>query len=207
MTRSYLIPAGLVSAWLLVLAAGQFWFLKYQSDPGPLASAAGWPAGSTLRPSAGRFALLFFAHPRCPCTRAGLADLSWALARSQGKVDAFAVFVLPEGAPAGWERTPLWDIAGSIPGVRPVSDLGGEEATRFRVATSGQTLLFDPHGTLVFSGGITGGRGHSGDNPARRALVECFADRMPDRREFSVFGCPLFGADRSCREGAEECIP
>ena len=36
--------------------------------------------------------------------------------------------------------------------------------------TSGQTLLYDTKGHLVFSGGITGGRGHEGDNTGRESI-------------------------------------
>jgi hypothetical protein len=205
MNRNRLLLAGFVIAWIGVVSAGQFWMLGYQSDPGQAAKGADWPADSKIRPRAGHFTLVLFAHPRCPCTRASLEGLSWVLTRSRGKVNAYAVFVRPKGAPADWERTPLWGIAESIPGSRPVSDIGGVEASRFRVLTSGQTLLFGPHGGLVFSGGITSGRGHAGDNPGRRALMECLAERMPVRREFPVFGCPLFGDNRSCPDGRREC--
>ena len=35
---------------------------------------------------------------------------------------------------------------------------------RFGAETSGQTLLYDRDGRLLFSGGTTGSRGHDGDN-------------------------------------------
>ena len=206
-TRNHLLSAGFVTAWIGVISVGQFWLLGYQTNPGQSAKAADWPVESTLRPRDGHFTLVLFAHPHCPCTRASVEELSWVMAHSRGKLDVYAVFVLPKGAPADWERTPLWDMVATIPGLQPVSDVGGVEASRFRVETSGQTLLFDSLGALVCSGGITAGRGHAGDNAGRRALVECLAGRMPDRREIPVFGCPLFGDDRCDRDGNRECKP
>ena len=50
-------------------------------------------------------------------------------------------------------------------------DDDGAEARRFGAETSGQTLLYDEHGALLFSGGITGARGHAGDNAGRASLV------------------------------------
>jgi len=66
------------------------------------------------------------------------------------------------------------------------------EARRFGVETSGQTLLYDAGGRLIFSGGITGSRGHAGDNAGEAALVALLTSGQADRRATSVFGCPLF---------------
>jgi hypothetical protein len=76
------------------------------------------------------------------------------------------LFLRPNGVPEAWERTGLWRLAERIPGVTPLSDLGGAEAQRFRAETSGQTLPFAPNGRVVFRGGITGARGQTGSNPA-----------------------------------------
>jgi hypothetical protein len=196
MARKPLLLTGIVLAWLATIAAGFLWLSAYQAAAGrPAPAFVDWPTDSAIRPKAGRFTLILFAHPRCPCTRASLDGLSWVLARSQGKVDAYAVFVLPEGAPDGWERTALWNEAAAIPSVRAVSDVHGTETVLFGARTSGQTLLYDPHGRLVFRGGLTAGRGHPGDSPGRRAIVACFADATPERRDLPVFGCPLLDSD------------
>jgi len=68
------------------------------------------------------------------------------------------------------------------------------EAKRFGAETSGQTLLYDERGTLAFSGGITGSRGHAGDNAGRASLLALINRSDADRRGSSVFGCPLFSA-------------
>jgi len=71
-------------------------------------------------------------------------------------------------------------------------DDDGLEATRFGVITSGQTVLYDPSGALLFSGGITGARGHAGDNAGRASLVSLLNQGKTDLSSTSVFGCPLF---------------
>ena len=58
-------------------------------------------------------------------------------------------------------------------------------------STSGQTLLFDRDGDLIFSGGITGGRGHSGDNAGRDAIVSLVESGESTLDETPVFGCSL----------------
>ena len=78
--------------------------------------------------------------------------------------------------------------------MQSVRDDGGAEARAFGVETSGQTLLYDAAGKLRFNGGITGSRGHAGDNAGRKALVALIGETAPDRNGASVFGCPLFAA-------------
>jgi hypothetical protein len=45
---------------------------------------------------------------------------------------------------------------------------------------------------LIFSGGITGSRGHAGDNDGEQALLEALTHGGGARATASVFGCPLF---------------
>jgi hypothetical protein len=73
-----------------------------------------------------------------------------------------------------------------------VRDVDGLEARSFGAATSGQTLLYDKRGALLFSGGITGARAHQGDNVGRRSLVALLNGGPNERPGTSVFGCSLF---------------
>ena len=59
--------------------------------------------------------------------------------------------------------------AAEIPGVEVVSDEDDAQSAAFGAAVSGQTLLYDREGRLIFSGGITAARGHAGDNAGRSA--------------------------------------
>ena len=84
----------------------------------------------------------------------------------------------------------MWERAGRIRGARRVVDAAGQEAKRFGAKTSGFTLVFDRAGMRRFEGGITGSRGHAGDNVGRRAVELLLAgDRGPDAH--AVFGCAL----------------
>jgi hypothetical protein len=196
MPGARLFLAALAVVWLALLGLGHRWLLDYQAGPGTLGAApADWPASDGLGPVAGRFTLLLFAHPHCPCTRASLQELSWVAARASDKADVCVLFVRPPGAPDGWERTGTWTAATAIPGVRVWADEDGREARRFGVQTSGQVLLYDSRGRLVFRGGITAGRGHQGDNPGRRALLARLASAEEGLGEAPVFGCPLFDDD------------
>lgn len=72
-----------------------------------------------------------------------------------------------------------------------LSDIDGVEARRFGAETSGHTFLFDSGGQLLFNGGITAFRGHSGDNEGENAVISLINNRSGARAQTLVFGCPL----------------
>ncbi len=82
------------------------------------------------------------------------------------------------------------DLA-ALPGLTIWPDLGGEEARRFGMATSGHVLLYDPEGRRIFSGGITPARGHRGDNRGRQAVLDRILGTERGIAESPVFGCAL----------------
>lgn len=102
------------------------------------------------------------------------------------------LFLKPSSVDAGWEQTGLWRQAAALPDVTVLRDDGGVEARRFGVETSGQAMLYDERGTLIYSGGITGSRGHAGENAGELALVALLTRGHAERRTASVFGCSLF---------------
>ena len=63
-------------------------------------------------------------------------------------------------------------------------------------STSGQTILYGADGTLLFSGGITGSRGHAGDNDGRAGLVALLTRAGRGQTRTKVFGCPLVSRGR-----------
>ena len=75
------------------------------------------------------------------------------------------------------------------------ADIDGALAKRFSIQTSGHALLYDSDGKLLFSGGITGGRGHAGDNEGRQTLTSFLEDGTSPSATRPVYGCPL------CQEG------
>jgi hypothetical protein len=187
MSRTPVITS-LLAGWLAALAGGWL-FLDNRATPGAaFAAPPSWPADSTLTRAAGRPTLLLFAHPHCPCTRAGLDDLAWILARCEG-ADAAVVFVLPPGAPPDWQRGATWERARALPGVRLVTDRDGAEARRFGAMTSGHVMVYRAGGELAFGGGIAAPGAHAG---RRIALAALRGEDVGEARRPEVFGCPLF---------------
>jgi len=180
-------------------AAGAGWGLwvlaAYANSPGESGAVpAAWPAGSRLERAADRATLVMLAHPHCPCTRASIAELERALAAGGETVATHVVFIQPAAAGPEWRQSDLLRRAAAIPGVRVHWDAGEAEARRFGIQTSGHTLLYDAGGRLLFSGGITGARGHEGDNTGRSAIVSLLLQGKAARARSLVFGCSLGAA-------------
>lgn len=57
--------------------------------------------------------------------------------------------------------------------------------------TSGQAVLYDASGNLVFSGDITGSWGREGTNAGREAIESILRGDEPSTRNTPVFGCVL----------------
>ncbi|APR86527.1 Hypothetical protein A7982_11876 [Minicystis rosea] len=188
--------AGLIAGWIVAVAFGVWQLQRYHNTPSPTherAAPALWPSASGLVASPDRPTLVMFAHPRCTCSRASLGELEEVMARLGAGVTAYVVFYRPSPAPAGWDDSELWRRAQSIRGVEARWDDDGREAARFSASVSGQTLLYDREGQLRFAGGITGSRGHLGDNLGRRRVLAFFSSSSgkADDREAPVFGCSI----------------
>jgi len=176
-------------AWAVLVLSGFAVLNSYSYNPGaPGTPPARWPAGSTIPWRPDKVNLVMLAHPECPCTRASLGELDRLLTATPGQVAAQVVFSKPFADP---KATDLWDIAASIPGVRVSWDQDGREAALFGASTSGQVVVYDARGDLVFSGGITASRGHSGDNLGRSSILSAVATGRPLRSTTPVFGCSL----------------
>jgi hypothetical protein len=113
------------------------------------------------------------------------------LTRSPGLATAHVLFYRPADFPEGWEKTDLWRSAALLPGVAVWCDEDGVEANRFGAGTSGQVVLYDSEGALLFRGGVTAARGCRDGNPGLEALLSCLARGVPDFTPRPVFGCPL----------------
>jgi hypothetical protein len=184
--------------WLTGVSSGLWVVWAYENRPGLDAHAPRqWPAQSALAAATDRPTLVFVAHPQCTCTRASIQELAEILARATNHPKTYVLFLKPSSFDTGWERTDLWRSASALPGVTVLSDDNGVEAQHFGVYTSGETLLYDSGGSLIFSGGITGSRGHAGDNAGEQALVSLLTRGGARQRASSVFGCPLFASSES----------
>jgi hypothetical protein len=205
LNKGQYILIAVCAAWVLMIGVGLGLLWDYENAPGLTASPPShWPPDSHIHLATDRATLIMLAHPQCPCSRASVGELARLMAQTQGRVTAYVLFLKPADASDDWEKTDLWQSAASIPGVNVVADDDGVEAQRFHAVTSGQTVLYDAAGRLLFSGGITGSRGHSGDNAGRSAIVSRLNTGEAERAETFVFGCPLFGTRAECQGALDD---
>ena len=192
-SRRRILTAALGAVWTVCVCAGLVILLDYANRPGVAAAPPGrWPEGSRLERATDHATLVMLLHPGCPCSRASVEELDRLMARSRGEVTTHVLFFKPRELPDGWERTDLWRKAAAIPGVRVWRDDDGFEASLFRAATSGQVIVYDAGGSLLFSGGITPSRGHAGDNAGRDTVVALLTGSgAPAAARTPVFGCSL----------------
>jgi len=205
--RKY-FPFLLASIWLAAVSIGAGILLVYDYTPGNAASVRGnWPVQSKIPHDADQPTLVMFAHPNCPCTRASIGELAVLMAHCQNRVNARVVFFRPKGSGDDWLHTDLWRSAGAIPGVMVQADEEGNEARGFQVTTSGHVVLYDVHGKLIFSGGITSARGHAGDNAGRSAIMKLLNHETAVGLETPVFGCSLLNPKPECDAKDTVCRP
>jgi hypothetical protein len=192
-----LYAAGFV-LWATGVGFGLVRLWNYENAPGTAASApAVWPENPLIPRPRHRPTLVLLLHPQCSCSRATLAELERLQAHVDGHLDTYVLMLSPSGMPDEWVRSPLWRKATAIPGIQVIADPDGRAASRFGAFTSGQALLYDATGRLTFSGGITGSRGHEGDNAGRLAIAQLVRHERAERSSTFVFGCGLFGSTGS----------
>jgi hypothetical protein len=185
-----------IAAWVVIVSVGMVGVWRYKLTPkAPGEAPASWPKGSIIPQAPGEATLIMLAHPKCSCTRASLSELSRLMADVHGRATAHVLFVKPDGVPAGWEATDTFRSAAAIPGVVVHVDDDGAEARRFGATVSGYVLAYNTDGTLIFHGGITGARGHEGDNAGRQRLTALLTAGIADRRDSPTFGCDLDSAE------------
>ncbi len=182
--------------WCLFMAVGWYALADYSNAPGDAAKAPGmWPTQSQIERAADQSTLLLFLHPKCPCSRASVEELSRLMATAGRRMKTCVVFTMEIDADE-LRRQHIYQVASELPGVELVHDGKGSEATLFGARTSGAALLFDPDGRLVFEGGITAARGHVGDNIGRAAVTDWLLHGSKPAQCTPVFGCPLQSPDR-----------
>ncbi len=192
MTKRRLLLAAAGLCWGLGVSGGLFAMSTYENRPGRAAAAPiYWPIASRIERTEGLPTLVMAVHPHCPCSRASVEELDRLMARTRGLVTVHLLFLKPPELPEGWANTDLWRTAAAIPGAHVLRDDDGVEAARFGAATSGQVVLYDAHGRLIFSGGITASRGHAGDNDGRDTVVALLTRGHAMRHDSPVFGCSL----------------
>jgi hypothetical protein len=200
--------AVLGSSWLVAVGLGLWVLFDYQMTPGSVAAAPRhWPAGTTLALDPHKPTLVMFAHPHCPCSRASLHELQVLVTHCGQQARTIVVFSKPKGLLSDWTNTDLWKTARSTPGATCFADADCRETNLFQAQVSGETMLYDSAGRLLFHGGMTVSRGHEGDNPGRLAIEKMLAGDSVAVRETPVFGCRLQDGSRSCSDKRKSAAP
>jgi hypothetical protein len=194
--RKHAIVGIALAVWLpgVVYGFGVLW--RYSTTPGqPASPPAKWPQQVKIQRKPTQATLLMFTHPQCGCSRASLGELAILMAHAHEHVNVNVLFYAPQDEPIAWAKSDLWETAEKIPGVTVIEDRGSTVARSFGVFTSGQTLVYDSNGRLIFNGGITASRGHSGDNYGRDAIIALLQDHLAPGKTLPVtspvFGCSL----------------
>lgn len=190
--RRLLVAA--TALWALGLAGGLAALGVYSSDAGSQAPAPSvWPAdlaaGELVRVEGAATGMIFL-HPRCVCSAASLEELRSLVAGAPRGTRWYAVTYRPANEEADWGRELIGALE-SVPGLRRVDDPEGELARRFGAHTSGHLVLYGGDGRHLYSGGITGARGHVGDNRGRSLAARSLEQDQPCCAESPVFGCPI----------------
>jgi len=194
--RSVFLASGLLALATGATVGGFALLARHQSragDSGKPAHACPSAYASLLHPELPT--LLLFAHPQCPCTIATIAELERVAAKCEGRLHVIVCVDAPAAFSSELVHGRTWTRASATPSFDVKEDAHGRIASAFGVRTSGHALLFAPDGELLFDGGITGSRGHEGDNPGSLAVVDIVLGRAPDCRFTPVYGCALFAAD------------
>lgn len=180
--------------WIVATIAGIGALWEYAERPGVTGPTPDhWPANvSRDLMAADRPTLMVFFHPECPCSQATVTELSRVMTHAPNAFSA-RVYVydstqMERPAPEG----PIWQAASQIPGVQVLADRDGKIARAFGAETSGVSLLYDATGRLLFQGGITGARGHEGDNANEDALLACLRKAPTASTKTHTYGCRIF---------------
>lgn len=192
----------LFGLWLLLLSFGFWRLMFYANTPGEGAvTGTDWPTEAQLdRPSHSGI-LIIFTHPYCPCSMATLGELERLVPHFQGKIHSSVFFFKPKEKDLNWVKSDAWKKVQLLQGVNTFVDEDGKEAAKFGAKTSGQALLYNSEGHLVFNGGITPERGHMGDSVGRSAILRFLSKGDSVAVSSPVFGCSLVNPARAVTEG------
>jgi hypothetical protein len=188
----------LIFVWLLAIAGGWYCVERHEFATSETAAAQAvdrWPSDSLLPCDRDRPALVLFLHPKCPCSRATLAELDRLLAtKSEPTAEPLQLIIVatvPQNADETWWDTGTVAKSSALPGARMFIDRAGQEAARFGATTSGMVMYFDASGLRRYAGGITVARGHEGRSAGGDAVEALVRGETTKPSSLPVFGCRL----------------
>ncbi|MDR3612449.1 MAG: hypothetical protein P4L53_02720 [Candidatus Obscuribacterales bacterium] len=192
-----LVPTA-IALWLSICAYLTVQLIEFGTRPGQKAQTISqFPADSKLKLVRGKFTIVAFLHPQCPCSKASVGELEELMQHSSDDATAYALFLKPTGCSEKFAKSDLFEQTSKINGVHALVDEDGREAGIFGSKTSGQMMIYNPEGRLVFSGGITSSRGHFGDNLGLDTALQSIGKKRNTFECTDVYGCPLFASNTS----------
>lgn len=181
-----------VAAWVLLCGVGMWQLAEHAGSAGTtgnLMTRLTPTVAEQLNWSFDRKLLVLAAHPQCPCLAATLDELGHVLASDRTVAVRILVYE-PSARPAEWDEDAT-EVFEGLPEDFVIADRDGQLALALGAETSGHICAYQPNGEWIFSGGITGSRGHRGDNQYRRALLDALTGNARTASRTPVFGCPL----------------
>lgn len=179
----------LIGVWILSIIASIGFINRYSLTAGKNSSNSRVPASTKFAPE-GRARLLVFLHPKCTCSHATMTELKSLL--PELKDIETTVLFRSVSADKAWLTGDLYENASKVQGISVAIDEDGREAKLFGAHTSGHTVLIAPDGNIVFSGGLTPSRGHTGDSAGKNFLRKWNRERGPASFISAIFGCNIF---------------
>ena len=185
---------------LLTIAIGSWILTDYSYRPGTQGDIATtltsieevpelWPDDKATN-SAQKTLLLFY-HPHCPCTKSAIRNLERLCVRFAGHAHIVAFGFCPDDEADSWIASGTTSTLKRLE-ARVIVDRNAEQCSAFGVKTSGHFLLYGGNGDLLFSGGITPGRGHEGSTHAASDLLQqVIGGQSNATKHWPVYGCPI----------------
>lgn len=196
-----------LACWTTAILCGGYLLLTEAATPGlQSGSPTMWPTQSAIKPVAGHWTMLVFAHPKCPCTHSAFANLARTLAASTEPIDCYVLLTRPDHVGPDWCDAMIGTLTREVPGIKTYTDENGVEARRFGAATSGHAVLYDPELLLRYSGGLTASRGHEGDSIGLLAVSSLLRGESSPTHSAPVFGCSLLDSTCNARQPCKEPV-
>jgi hypothetical protein len=180
--------------WIGLLLIGHTVLFEYELTAGPLTNTKRiFPNKTSIPLTHSRQNLILFLHPACPCSVATVEEFRELMREGEKDSMGTVVFFMPREKESEWSLMPIISSVKRIPNVSVLFDTNGGQAEIFGAATSGHVFVYDGRGILQFSGGITGARGHTGDNQYLEVAKKTIISKNPKFATTPVFGCSLRG--------------
>ncbi len=191
-TRRWFLTTAATLLWLLAVAGGWWWMTRYEFRSGETGTPGNFPEGIVRKLSPDRDTLFVSLHPECSCSVATLGEVERISRECADRLQIVAVFASYDTLPGKVEESRLWKKAAAIPRLTAIVDGDGSLREGLGALTSGDCVLADPQGRVLYHGGITGSRGQNGPSPGGDAVI-AFTKGIAGIASAPVFGCALKG--------------